>query len=51
MFPDEIFFNGWILITAHQDCTKLKRNLDKSKKRPCGSQDPWCASIPNCLGQ
>ena len=35
---DEIFFNGWILIPACEDCTKLKRNLQLSKNRPGGSQ-------------
>ena len=39
---DEIFFNGWILIPACEDCTKLKRNLQLSKNRPGGSQDPQC---------
>ena len=42
---DEIFFNGWILIPACEDCTKLKRNLQLSKNRPGGSQDPQCTEI------
>ena len=37
--PDEIFFNVSILIPAREDCTKLKKNLQLSKKRPGGSQD------------
>ena len=32
--PDEIFFNGWVLIRGQVDCAKLKRNLEWSKKRP-----------------
>ena len=31
--PDEIFFNGWILIPALLDWTKQKRNLQLSKNR------------------
>ena len=35
--PDEIVFNNWVLIQGQVDCAKLKRNLERSKKRPGGS--------------